>query len=169
VRRVLHRLIRCGVLAFGLLQIGPVSAQAPASPLAFSSMSVDVSHLRAIGAGPFADIVQSAMTDELRRVFADRIGGRGPRLVVRVTGLYLTTLPEGGGRPFRGDGGGGNVTDSIDGEALVVGTRGEVLAHYPQHNNLHPQGPWYDPLNEQRRADAVSRNYAQWLRRYTVP
>jgi hypothetical protein len=145
-------------------------AQAPAVAVPFSSVSVDVSHLRALGSGPFADIVQGAMTDELRRVFADRIGGRGPRLVVRVTGLYLTTLPDGGGHTFRsGGGGGGNVTDSMDGEALVVGARGEILARYPQHNNLHPQGAWYDPLNEQKRADAVARNYAQWLRRHTVP
>jgi hypothetical protein len=58
----------------------------------------------------------------------------------------------------------------VDGEALVVGPRGEILARYPQHNALVPHGSaWYDPLNEQKRADAVARNYAQWLRRHTVP
>ena len=142
-------------------------AQGPA-PLAFSSVAVDVSHLREIGSGPFADIVQGAMTDELRGVFADRIARGGPRLVVRVTGLYLTTLPEGGGGRFPHEGGSA-ATDAIDGEALIVGPRGEILARYPQHNNLIPRGAWYDPLNEQKRADAVARNYAQWLRRYTVP
>lgn len=159
-------LSRRTLLAAAFLFPAAAVAQAPV-PLAFSSVGVDVSHLRAIGSGPFADIVQGAMTDELRRVFADRIGP-GPRLVVRVTGLFLTTLPEGGGGRFR-HGGGSSSTDSLDGEALVVGPRGEILARYPQHNNVIPQGAWYDPLNERKRADAVARNYAQWLRRYTLP
>src|SRR3954453_6324752 len=91
----------------------PVATIAHAqAPLAFSSIAVDVSHLREIGSGPFADIAQGAMTDELRHAFADRIGGRGPRLVVRVTGLFLTSLPEGGGR-FHHGGGGSTSTDSM--------------------------------------------------------
>ena len=161
----MRALSRRALLAAALIPTA-LRAQGSKDPLAFSAISVDVSHLRAIGSGPFADIVQAAMTDELRRSFADRMAARGPRLVVRVTGLFLVTLPQGGGRFFQGSGG---ATDSIDGEALVVGPRGEILARYPQHNNLHPQGPWYDPLNERKRADAVARNYAQWLRRYTVP
>jgi hypothetical protein len=166
----MDRLSRRAVLIAAALLPSAALAQAQ-PPLTFSSVSVDVSHLRAIGAGPFADIVQGAMTDELRRVFADRIARGGPRLVVRATGLFLTTLPEGGGGGrFRDSGGGGSSsTDSMDGEALVVGPRGEILARYPQHNNLIPRGAWYDPLNEQKRADAVARNYAQWLRSYTVP
>jgi hypothetical protein len=135
-------------------------AQVPFPQVAFSSVSVDVSHLRAIGVGPFADVVEVAMTDELRRVFADRIvrRGRGPRLVVRVTGLFLVSLPAGQG--FRG-----SSTDGMDGEALVVGARGEILARYPQHAALVPRGAWYDPLNEPRRAEDMARTYAQWLRR----
>jgi hypothetical protein len=100
------------------------------------------------------------MADELRRVFADRIGGRGPRLVVRVTVLFLTMLPERGGP----QGGRGTATDSIEGEALIVGPRGEVLARYPQNAALVPTAAWYDPLNEQKRTVAVARFYAQWLR-----
>jgi hypothetical protein len=168
MRHWLQRILLAAfVTAFG---IQPTLAQAPGAPFSFSSVSVDVSHLRAIGVGPYADIVQAAMSDELRRAFADRLGGRGsPRLVVRVTGLFLTSLPESGGRPFSGSGR-GTSTDSVDGEALVVGPRGEILARYPQHNALVPHGSaWYDPLNEQKRADAVARNYAQWLRRHTVP
>jgi len=164
-------LIAAALLSTALLPtiLSPTAALAQVqAPVAFSSLAVDVSHLREIGSGPFADIVQGAMTDELRRVFADRLGRGGPRLVVRVTGLYLTSLPEGGGGHFGRDGT-FMPTDAIDGEALVVGPRGEILARYPQHNNLIPHGPWYDPLSEQKRADAVARNYAQWLRSYTVP
>ena len=73
------------------------AAPAFAQATAFSSVAVDVSHLRAIGAGAAANLVQAAMTDELQRVFADRIGGRGPQLVVRVTELFITAFP--GGRP----------------------------------------------------------------------
>jgi hypothetical protein len=142
----------------------PATPTAQALTPAFSSIVVDVSHMRAIGSGPYADIVQAAMTDELNRVFADRIGGRGnPRLVVRVRSLFLTASgPSGSSR------GHSHSTDSIEGEALIIGARGEVLAGYPQTNNLAPVGSWYAPLNERVRADAVARNYAQWLRRYTL-
>ena len=135
----------------------PLRARAQA-PLAFSSVSVDVSHLRAIGVGHFADLVQGAMTDELNRLYADRLGARGPRLVVRVTALILTSIPTGQG--FRG-----SSTDAMDGEAVVVGARGEMLARYPQHAALVPMGAWYDPLADQRRTAALARTYAQWLSR----
>jgi hypothetical protein len=134
----------------------PVLARAQA-PLSVSSIYVDSSHLRSLGVTVFADIVDAAMTEELRRVFADRLGP-GPGMVVRVTGLFLTSLP--GGQGFRG-----SSTDSIDGEALLVGPRGAILARYPQHAVLVPAGAWYDPLNEQKRAAAVARVYARWLRR----
>jgi hypothetical protein len=139
-------------------------ASLPALPAAaqnagpFSSVAVDVSYLRSLGAGPGADLVQAVMTQELRRLFADRIGGRGPRLVVRVTGLHVTAFP---GRV----GGFGASSDSIEGEALVVGPRGEILARYPQLAALPAAGSVTDPASEPRRVAAVARVYAQWLRR----
>jgi hypothetical protein len=150
------------------LPVGQAAAQVPAAPLTFSAVVVDVTHLREIGLGLFADIIQAAMTDELRRAFADRMNRSGPRLVVVVTGLFLASLPDGGAGYFRE--GSSRTPDSIDGEALVVGSRGEILARFPQHNNLIATvASWQDPLNEQKRAAAVARNYAQWLRRYTIP
>lgn len=145
-------------LLAAMAALGSSAAPAFAQATAFSSITVDVSHLRAIGVGPAANLVEAAMTDELRRVFADRIGGRGPRLVVRVTGLFITAFP--GGRPESN-----GATDSIDGEALVVGPRGEILAAYPQFAALAASGSTLDVENERRRVVAVSRYYAQWLRR----
>jgi hypothetical protein len=146
----------------------PAQAQAPVRPPAFSSIVVDVEPLRALGLGSFATLIRDAMSDEARRVFADRIGGPGPRLVVRVTGLSLRSYVGGGG----GGGGsttsgGGGSTDYLEGEALVVGARGEVLARYPQLLALPSSygGAWYTPGNEQRRTEMLSRYFAQWLKR----
>jgi hypothetical protein len=143
-----------------LAGLAALASPALAQPVpAFSSVSVDVGHLKAIGVGPMADLVRDAMTDELRRVFADRIGGRGPRLVVRLTTLHLTAFAN-AGRGLRG-----SASDSIEGEALVVGARGEVLARYPQIASQVAYGAWYDPDAEWRRAERVARTYARWLPR----
>jgi hypothetical protein len=98
------------------------------------------------------------MADELRRVFAGRIVGRGPRLVVRVTQLHIT------GFPGRASGRGGGASDAMEGDALIVGPRGEVLATYPLFTTLVAAGSTRDaPDNEPRRVAAIARNYAQWL------
>jgi hypothetical protein len=99
----------------GLAQTGP----------GFSSVHVDVGRLRIAGLGQMADVVGAAMTDELRRTFADRLVGRGPRLVVRVTEVHISAfLRSGSSRDVS--------SDSIDGEALIVGPRGEILGRIPQ-------------------------------------
>jgi hypothetical protein len=54
-------------------------------------------------------------------------------------------------------------SDSITGEALVVGPRGEILARYPQHAAPGAHARATDP-NEPGRAAAVARHYARWLR-----
>jgi hypothetical protein len=107
------------------------------------------------------------MQEEVSRVFADRVGGAGPRLVVRIIGVSLPAYVGGGGGDGSRLGGGGGSTDYLEGEALVVGARGEVLARYPQLLALPSShgGAWYAPGNEQRRAVILSRYFAQWLRR----
>ncbi|MET0428049.1 MAG: hypothetical protein ABW026_06080 [Microvirga sp.] len=137
-------------------------ARAP-FPQAFSSFSVDVSPLKQKGLGPFADLVAAAALDELRRSFADRVDPRGPRLVVRLNQITLTAFPDGGGGDRRFNGGGGG-TDSIDGVALAVGRRGEVLAQHPQLAVLDVRRSILDP-DEQGRAVAIARHYVLWLRR----
>jgi hypothetical protein len=144
----------------------PAHAQfgrATSFPQAFSGFAVDVSPLKAKGLGSFADLVAAATLAELRRSFADRVDPRGPRLVVRLNQIYLTPFPDGGGGDwFRGGSGGG--TDSIDGVALAVGRRGEVLAQHPQLAVLDVRRSILNP-DEQGRAVAIAQHYVLWLRR----
>ena len=141
----------------GLAQVAPGQR--------FSSIAVDVNALHAVGLGPYAEFVRAAVLAETRRAFADRLGG-GPRLVVRITGIHLSSFSGGGSSRF-GGGGGPHNTDSLEGEALIVGPRGEILARYPQLSatSAASSGPWYDPLSEQKRTAYLAQHYAGWLRR----
>lgn len=163
-----RRTFLTGLACAGLSGAGfltPSGVQAQAFPRGFSSFEVDVSVLRAKGVGPFADLIAAAALDELQRSFADRVDPRGPRLVVRLTGVFLTGSPDGDGgdRWFSGGGGGGG-SDSLDGEALAVGRRGEILARHPQFAARDVHAPSRDP-NERGRAVALAQYYVQWLRR----
>ncbi|RVU14436.1 hypothetical protein [Methylobacterium oryzihabitans] len=155
------------LVAAGLLAAGPAAAQdATLAPgTRFSAVRVDVGPLYARGLDVFADRVRADLQAALDQAFADRIGGRGPSLVVRVTGLSLN--PYAGSENGRGRGGNGTNTDYLDGEALVVGPRGEVLLRHPQLSATPASfgGAWYDPASESRRVVAITQHYAQWLRR----
>ena len=150
------------------LSVGEAAAQVPAAPLTFSAVVVDVTHLREIGLGPFADIVQAAMTDELRQVFADRMSRNGPRLVVVVTGLFLASLPEGGAGYFR------EGSSRTSGFHRRRGSRGgrpgrDPRAFSPAQQPDRHGGLVAGSALRAERAAAVARNYAEWLRRYTIP
>jgi hypothetical protein len=148
----------------GLPAHAQFGARAP-FPQAFSSFFVDVGPLKQKGLGSFADLVAAATLDELRRSFSDRVDPRGPRLVVRLDQIFLTPFPDRGGGDRRfGGGGGGGGTDSIDGVALAVGRRGEILAQHPQLAVLDVRQSILEP-NEQGRAVAIARHYVLWLRR----
>ncbi|ACA17791.1 conserved hypothetical protein [Methylobacterium sp. 4-46] len=144
-----------------------LAAPAAAAPLdggtRFSAVRVDVETLRARGLGGFADAVARDLQGALARSLADRLGGPGPVLVVRVSGVSLTAFAGGGGRRA----GRATDTDYLDGEALVVGRGGEVLARHPQLSAVPASsgGAWYDPDSERRRVTALAEHYAWWLRR----
>ena len=164
-RRSFLAALSCAGLA-GAGFVLPSGARAQSDPSAFppgfSSFVVDAGPLRAKGLGPFADLVADAALDALRRSFADRVDPRGPRLVVRLTNVFLTTSTGGGGDRWWGGGGGGS--DSLEGEALAVGPRGEILARKPQLAALPARRPSYDP-DEPGRAVALAQHYVGWLRR----
>ncbi len=159
-RSFLLKLACAGSAGAGLLAHVPARAQT--FPQAFSSFSVDVSPLKAKGLGPFADLVGQAALDELHRSFADRIDRRGPRFVLVITDVFMTAFTDGGS--WRGRGGGGSGHDGMDGEALAIGPKGEILARHPQHAVLDVARRSTEP-DEPGRAVALAQHYVRWLRR----
>jgi hypothetical protein len=167
---------RALLAGLGALGTAAGASAASAQPLAtvapgrFSSVLVDIQPLRARGAGPLGELLGAALLQETRRAFADRLGGPGPRLVVRITSLWLNPYTGHGSGHGRFGGGGGSETDYLDGEALIVGRRGEIIARYPQLSALPASsgGAWYDPESERRRVVALAQHYGWWLRR-TIP
>jgi hypothetical protein len=154
-------------LALAATPAGAQSVPAVAPGSRFASIAVDVGPLYARGLGPYADFIRSSLSAELQRAFADRIGP-GPRLVVRITGVSLNPFVGGGSSSRRGRGGGGGTdSDYLEGEALVVGPRGEILARHPQLSATPASmgGAWYDPASEQKRTAFLAYHYAAWLRR----
>lgn len=161
--------------AAGLLAVaasGPSLAQfaGTPAPTRFSAIAVDVGPLLGAGLGPYAEYIRRALTVETERAFAD-LRGPGPKLVVRITGVSMNAYvgSSGGSRGGRGSTGGDN--DYLEGEALFVGPRGEILSRHRQLSALPASsgGAWYDPASEQRRVVALAEHYAQWLRRDLGP
>jgi|ERR1700712_821306 hypothetical protein len=154
---------RLAGLLLGAVAGSAAASDFPATPV-FSDVRVDVRPLLDKGAGLQAEALAGDLTDALRKNFAGRIGGRGPRLVVVVTSLSL--------RAYAGSGAqrglGGNLqTDYMEGEALLVGPKGQVLGRHPQMTATPSSygGAWYDPQFEPRRLAAIADIYAQWLAR----
>lgn len=159
--------VRLAGLAALLALLGGI-APAPAQDFGrLGGVSVDVRPLQAYARGSQTQALRADLTEALQRSFADRLVRGCPTLVVRVNGLSLT--PYAGGEGFgRGCSlGGGGATDYLDGEALLVGRGGEILARHPQLSALPASsgGAWYDPASERRRVAALAEHYAQWLRR----
>lgn len=154
-----------GALLGLALLLGPAGAQNLAAPGAerLSGIRVDVQPLLAQGGGAPALDLREDLLAALRTEFGDRLGSGGPTLVVRIKGLSIN--------PYTGSGGrgrfGGTSSDYLDGEALLVGRRGEVLARHPQLSATPSSsgGAWYDAESERRRITALAQHYAGWLRR----
>lgn len=96
---------------------------------------VDVRPLQVYARGPQTEVLRADLTEAMRRSFSDRIVRGAPTLVVRVSGLSLAAYggAQGGDRSSLG---GSGTTDYLDGEALLVGRGGEILARHPQLSAL---------------------------------
>jgi hypothetical protein len=134
----------------------------PPTPV-FSDVRVDVRPLLGKGGGLPAEALAADLTAALRRSFAGRIGGAGPRLVVVITGLSLRDYVGNSSRFGRG----GTQSDYVEGDALLIGRRGEILGRHHQLTATPSSygGAWYDPASERRRVAVVADIYAQWLAR----
>ena len=87
--------------------------------------------------------------------------------MVRLTGIFLTPNPDGGGGGNWKRGGSGGGSDTLEGEALAVGPRGEIFARHPQMAVLDVNTSILTP-NEPGRAVAVAQHYVRWLRRQLI-
>jgi len=134
----------------------------PPTPV-FSDVRVDVRPLMTGGGAPQAQALAADLTAALRQTFAGRLGGNGPKLVVVITGLSLRDYVGNGSR----FGLGGTQSDYLEGDALLVGRRGEILGRHHQLTATPSSygGAWYDPASERRRLAVVADIYAQWLAR----
>lgn len=137
-----------------------------------SRITVDVSVLEERGLGPIARLLATALRNDLQAQFAGRLGNSGaPALVVRLTTLLMPSFTGadalGGGGGMFGGGSGGVPHDYLEGEALIVGSGGGILARYPLLTNLPSSysGPWYDPQIDRKRLLSLSAAFASWVRR----
>lgn len=161
----------------GLLGIAPLALAAPATarsrhasrdvrPHAAPGLVIDVSRLRALGLGPTADIVQAVLAGTLA---GQRSSRPGTTLVVRISAISLSAFGgtnSGGGGEGSGFGGASN-NDYLEGEALVVGPRGEIVDRLPQLMALPSTsgGAYYLPGSERRRVETLSQDFGLWLKR----
>lgn len=148
-----------GALA-GLTDVAPAQAARRTAPAAAApAITVDVSRLRFLGARLAAERIAASMPDALARAFA----GRPPpgRLVVRVSLVSLASFP------VRSRPNGPSPTDYIQGSAVLIGGRGEVLASSDILTALNADsgGSWLLPGNEIRRIDALAEQFAFWTPR----
>jgi hypothetical protein len=136
-----------------------------ASSLVISSIRVDVSQLRAKGLGPWSDLIQQAMADQLQREFAGRMGRGGAVVSVVMEGVTLESYVGGGGSDFPGDA--ESTNDYLEGDAFVLSGRGTVLAKYHILLALPAStaGAWYLPNIDERRLVSLSQNFARWVKR----
>ena len=141
---------------------GPAVAQDV--PARYSAIQVDVGPLYAKGLGPYAGAVRATLGRALATEFGPAVGGRSARLVVRIDAISLRSYV-GPGRS--GIFGTNSQTDYLEGEALVIGPRGEVVSRLPQLSAVPSSsgGAYYLPDAEERRLFALTAHFAGWLKR----
>lgn len=82
----------------------------------------------------------------------------GSRLVVRVTDIFLSS-------DIGGDPDGGLMMDALDGEALLLDSRGAVLSRFPLKARVVPELGPMGASREPRRVEALAESMAYWAAR----
>jgi len=150
------------ITGLAMTMSGTQPAQAQRSTV--STIEVDVSPLRASGAGGFADIVQSALRDELNRHFQTSAGG--PRLVVRIEQLFLNGQIRENGNDWR-FGGMSQPQDNLSGTAQLIDHSGQIVDTY-QFTASSPADSAGDRIREGIERDRtinLARVFAGWVAR----
>jgi hypothetical protein len=159
-----------GLLILGLTLIaGCAPSRAPIAqvpgPL-YSSVSVDLSPIKATGLGSYADRMGAYLERDLRGVFADRIDPKNrqlPALVIEIRSIYFGTyepLTRLDVFPMRREG----TSDSLQGAAVIV-KGGKELSRTPilaVHTSMR-----YNPesmADEEPRLIALTRYFAEQVR-----
>jgi hypothetical protein len=162
--RSLKHALAALLIAFAGLAVASIGVKpAQAQGTAVSAIEVDVSQLRARGAGVFADIVQNALRDELGRRYT--ISGGAPRLVVQIEQLFLN----GDIRPSGDSMGFGVVRpeDNLTGTARLIDRSGQVIDTY-RFTASSPADSAGDRVREGIERDRtinLARVYAGWVAR----
>lgn len=137
-----------------------LASPAAAAPLRHVAVQVDLH-----GVGAIANHIRQALPRQLAgELTRNPVEGYPPgaRLVVRVTEIFLANDPGVRGGRF---GGGMAMPDAIEGEALVLGAGGAIIARKPVSGRspVSSGGALPSPYNEPRRVEALTGNFAYWI------
>ena len=156
----------------------PAQTLAPAdiAGLHFRAINVDTSAIAARSLPNYARRVHDAVLTRAREVFADRLApgdSRAPTLVLRVESLTISG--DGGFSRFRSRSGGrsqaagafADANDYLEGEGLVVTSRGAMIGRYPVLSSLGASysGSTYISGSDDRRISNIGWHFASWVRR----
>ena len=158
---------RSFVLAATAAALAPSAlfSQAFAQGRAVGDIKVDLSRLRASGwAGQPLSVIDASLRRALAAAFGP--GGGGPTLIVRVTKVTLG-VNTGSGAGDRGRAMGESTSDYMEGELVLVGRNGSVIAQQPLLNalNSNSSGNWWSETNELNRLSALATSYGYWAKR----
>jgi hypothetical protein len=144
------------VIAASLGMAGPLSAAQTASGARFGSVRVDASGFAAKGMRNFANRIEQTLAPQLRRVFADRMGG-GATLSVAINSVEMANYA---GYEFPPDN-----FDWMGGVGRVI-AGGKVVAEYPLTVNISAgaSGPYNLPNIDSLRVNALCNQFAIMLR-----
>ena len=154
--------------ASAVLALALFHAPAALAQTFYSGIEVDARPLARQGNPVLARNAARFLESSLQRQFADRMTrARGaPKLIVQLMGIQSAMLPSSGGTRHSGSIG-GDANDYLEGKALIVAPGGRIVAEHPMMTVLNASyaGAWNAPDADRKRLQALTWQYAAWLRR----